>query len=56
MINENRIRDRLVKHGEKLFQAPLELVRFTKNETADYLLNDNMVNLKRTGGYKRVEI
>lgn len=40
MINEAGIRDRLVEHGEVLFRAPSELVRFTKHDPADRLLND----------------
>lgn len=40
MMNENRIRDRLVEHGEALFHAPPEFVRFTKDDSADRLLND----------------
>ncbi|MCK9305532.1 MAG: hypothetical protein M0P27_09065 [Bacteroidales bacterium] len=39
-MNENQIRDRLVEHGELLFKAPYEFVRFTKNDGADRLLND----------------
>ncbi len=39
-MNEDRIRDRLVGHGESLFRAPPEFVRFTQNDAADRLLND----------------
>ncbi len=34
------IRDQLVDHGRKLFDAPRERVRFTENDEADSLLND----------------
>jgi endonuclease III len=37
---EKQIRDRLVEHGKALFEAPKELVQFTKNPAADALLND----------------
>jgi endonuclease III len=37
--NQTWIRDQLVDHGRKLFDAPRELVRFTKNDEADALLN-----------------
>lgn len=37
---ENRIRVRLVKYGESLFQASPTFHRFTKNDEADRLLND----------------
>ena len=40
MINETRIKDRLVEHGEALYKAPYELLHFTKNDDADRLLND----------------
>jgi len=39
-MNENCIRDRLVEHGEALFRAPADLVRFTQDDAADRLLND----------------
>jgi endonuclease-3 len=39
-LNENAIRDRLVEHGQRLFRAPRQLVRFTKVPEADALLND----------------
>jgi len=37
---ENRIRDRLVEHGEVLFKAPHKFAHFTKHDAADCLLND----------------
>jgi endonuclease-3 len=40
MMNENEIRDRLIEHGEALFKAPAEFVRFTKHDDSDRLLND----------------
>jgi endonuclease III len=40
MMNENKIRDRLVEHGEALFKAPSEFVRFTNHDDSDRLLND----------------
>lgn len=39
-MNENDIRDRLVDHGQALFQAPRQLIQFTKVPEADALLND----------------
>ena len=39
-MNEASIRDRLVEHGEALFKAPHDFVRFTKHDDADRLLND----------------
>ena len=39
-MNEKAIRNRLVEHGEKLFRAPKQLIRFTGNKKADLLLND----------------
>lgn len=39
-MNEKAIRDRLVEHGQTLFGAPKELIRFTKKKEADALLND----------------
>ncbi len=39
-MNENSIRDRLVDHGQTLFQAPKQLIQFTKVPEADALLND----------------
>ncbi len=39
-MNENSIRDRLVDHGQTLFQAPKQLIHFTKVPEADVLLND----------------
>jgi len=39
-MNEKTIRDRLVAHGQTLFRAPKELIRFTKLPEADALLND----------------
>jgi len=39
-MNENLIRDRLVEHGQSLFSAPPEFVRFTQDDAADRLLND----------------
>lgn len=40
MMNKNGIRDRLVEHGQSLFIAPSEFVRFTRIDDADRLLND----------------
>lgn len=40
MINETAIKNRLVEHGKKLFNAPKKLHQFTKIEEADLLLND----------------
>ena len=40
IMEKNRIRDRLVQHGETLFNAHREIVYFTKNEHANCLLND----------------
>ena len=39
-MNEKAIGNRLVEHGEKLFRAPKQLIRFTGNQKADILLND----------------
>jgi endonuclease III len=39
-MNEESIRDRLVEHGQILFQAPKQLIQFTKVPEADALLND----------------
>lgn len=39
-MNEKHIRDRLVEHGEALFNAPKQLIQFTKVPEADILLND----------------
>ena len=39
-MNENSIRDRLVDHGQTLFQAPKQLIQFTKVPEANDLLND----------------
>lgn len=39
-MNEKKIRDRLVAHGDALYKAPATFVRFTGNEDADRLLND----------------
>lgn len=39
-MNEKAIRDRLVEHGETLFNAPKQLIQFTKVAEADALLND----------------
>jgi endonuclease III len=39
-MDENAIRDRLVEHGEALFNAPRQLIEFTKLPQADALLND----------------
>lgn len=38
--NETWIRDRLVEHGKQLFNAPKQLIRFTKDDQAGILLND----------------
>jgi hypothetical protein len=37
---ETWIRDRLLKHGERLFHAPKQRIEFTGNSHADRLLND----------------
>lgn len=39
-MNEKAIRDRLIEHGQTLFRAPRQLIRFTKELQADTLLND----------------
>jgi uncharacterized HhH-GPD family protein len=40
-VNETAIRDKLVERGEALFHSPKqELIRFTKVDAADHLLND----------------
>ena len=39
-MNEARIRDRLIEHGETLIKAPREFARFTKHDDADRLLKD----------------
>ena len=39
-MTENRIRDRLVKQGEKLIIAPVKFYNFTGTQEADKLLND----------------
>ena len=39
-MNEKSIRDRLVEHGRKLFNAPRQPIQFTKDPNADALLND----------------
>lgn len=39
-MTEKAIRDRLVEHGETLFNAPKQLVQFTMATGADTLLND----------------
>jgi len=39
-MNEKHIRDALVDQGKKLFQAPKQLIQFTKVPEADSLLND----------------
>jgi hypothetical protein len=39
-VNEKAIHDRLVEHGQKLFNAPKQLNTFTKIREADELLND----------------
>lgn len=39
-MDQTWVRDQLVNHGKKLFDAPKEPVRFTKNDEADSLLND----------------
>ena len=39
-VNEKAIHDRLVEHGQKLFNAPKQLNTFTKISEADELLND----------------
>ena len=39
-MNEKFIRDRLVEHGRKLFDAPRQSIQFTKEHNADALLND----------------
>jgi len=40
MIDERKVKTRLVEHGRKLCEAPKEQIRFTKNDEADRLLND----------------
>lgn len=40
MIDEERIRDRLVERGNVLFKAPREFLRPTKHDDANRLLND----------------
>lgn len=39
-MNKNAIRNRLVEHGEALFQTPKQIIEFTGIEDADTLLND----------------
>ncbi len=39
-MNENRIRNRLVDHGQTLFRTPKQIIQFTKVPEADALLND----------------
>nr|NJM03914.1 iron-sulfur cluster loop [Desulfobacula sp.] len=39
-MNKNSICDRLVDHGKALFQAPKQLIQFTKVPGADTLLNN----------------
>jgi len=39
-MNEKPIRDKLVEHGEALFQAPKKMIEFTGVAAADVLLND----------------
>lgn len=39
-MNDKSIRDRLVEHGQTLFNAPKQLIQFTKEPNADKLLND----------------
>jgi endonuclease III len=39
-MNVNNIRDILIEHGRMLFQAPKQLIQFTKVPEADALLND----------------
>lgn len=39
-MNNQTIRDRLVEHGKKLFDAPKEFRQFTGDQKADVLLND----------------
>lgn len=39
-MNEKSIRDRLVEHGQTLFRAPKQLIKFTREPQADALLND----------------
>jgi endonuclease III len=39
-MNEKVTRDRLVEHGKTLFNAPKQMVQFTKVTEADALLND----------------
>jgi len=40
MIDEQAIKNRLVEHGQQLFEAPREPIRFTNEDEADRLLND----------------
>ena len=39
-MNQQSIRDELVRHGEELFHGPKELIPFTRVPEADSLLND----------------
>lgn len=39
-MHTNGIRDRLIEHGQTLFQAPRQFIQFTKVHEADALLND----------------
>ncbi len=39
-INDNIISERLIKKGKELFNAPPQLVQFTKDKNADNLLNE----------------
>ena len=38
--NSTLIREQLVEYGRKLFDAPKQFNRFTKDDAADALLND----------------
>lgn len=44
-MNENNIRNRLIEHGQTLFQAPKQLIQFTRVPEADSLLNDLEIHL-----------
>jgi len=39
-MNENKITQKLVKHGQELFDAPKKKMPFTKYDPADELLNN----------------
>lgn len=39
-MDENKVRENLVEHGQALFKAPKQLIQFTKKPEADAILND----------------